>query len=155
MALPSGARTLSFNHTHTGEQLSLVYAIGDQYLPEALGTLNNFLRDHYTGDVCEMDPRLFDLLYRLKEDLGCNEAFQVISGYRCAATNALLRSTRHGGVAKHSLHMEGKAIDLRLAGVHLVDLRDAAASLRGGGVGFYPTEQFVHIDSGRIRSWHG
>ncbi len=100
-----------------------------------------------------MDPRLFDLLYDLKLSLGCNQPFQVISGYRCPATNATLRGTRSGGVAKHSLHMEGKAIDIRVGGVPLADLRDAARSARAGGVGYYPNEQFVHVDTGRIRQW--
>ena len=77
----------------------------------------------------------------------------MISGYRCPATNSLLRNTRGGGVAQHSLHMEGKAIDVRLPGVPLAELRDAALSLRAGGVGFYPREQFVHVDTGRVRSW--
>jgi len=85
--------------------------------------------------------------------LGTQQPFEVISGYRSPGTNATLRSTREGGVAKHSLHMDGKAIDVRLPGVPLADLRDAARSLRGGGVGFYPREQFVHIDTGRVRHW--
>lgn len=152
-ALPANARSLAFNHTHTGEQVSVVYAIGDQYLPESLAVFNHFLRDHYTGEIGVIDPQLFDLLYRLKQTLGCEQAFDVISGYRCTATNARLRGTRGGGVARHSLHMEGKAIDIRLAGVPLSDLHDAALSLRLGGVGFYQRERFVHVDTGRVRNW--
>jgi uncharacterized protein YcbK (DUF882 family) len=147
------ARSLAFDHTHTGESLSLIYAVGTLYLPEALQALNHFLRDHYSGEVGRIDPQLFDLLYRLKESMDTRQPFQVISGYRCPATNAALRSTRGGGVASHSLHMEGKAIDIRLAGVSLDDLRDAASSLQLGGVGFYPHEQFVHVDTGRVRRW--
>ena len=147
------ARFLSFAHTHTGEALSLVYAIGEAYVPDALTALNYFLRDHYSGAVGPVDPHLFDLLFQLQRELGSNQPFQVISGYRSPLTNQLLHDTRGGGVAKHSLHMEGKAIDLRLADVSLADVRDAAIDLRLGGVGYYPKEQFVHVDTGRVRRW--
>lgn len=147
------ARTLAFDHTHTGERLSLVYAVGDRYVDDALGALNHFMRDHYTGEIGTMDPQLFDLLHRVKSELGTRSSFQVISGYRCPKTNATLKATRGGGVAKRSLHMDGKAIDVRLPGVPLGDLRDAALSLRRGGVGFYPRDQFVHLDTGRVRHW--
>ena len=153
LASQMGARSLTFDHTHTGERLEVVYALGERYVPEALTTLNRFLRDHYSGEVGQMDPRLFDLLYRLKLDLGSEQPFQIISGYRCPVTNSSLRNGRGGGVAKQSLHMEGKAIDIRLAGVPLDELRDAAMSSRVGGVGFYPREQFVHVDTGRVRNW--
>ena len=151
-SLPN-ARSLALDHTHTGERIALVYAVGDQYVPAALGTLNHFLRDHYLGDVGLIDPQLFDLLYGVRQVLGAAQSFQVISGYRCPATNATLRKTRGGGVATHSLHMEGKAIDIRLPGVPLNELREAALSLRAGGVGYYPREQFVHVDTGRVRTW--
>ncbi|SOY53138.1 YcbK family protein [Cupriavidus taiwanensis] len=147
------ARTLAFDHTHTGERVSLVYAVGDRFVPEALTTLNGFLRDHYSGKVGTIDPQLFDLLFQVRRELGTDQPFQVISGYRSPATNSRLRNSRGGGVAKHSLHMDGKAIDIRLAGVSLADLRDAAKSLQGGGVGYYETDQFVHIDTGRVRYW--
>ncbi len=153
LATQAGARSLAFAHTHTGERLEVVYALGEQYVPEALTLMNRFLRDHYSGEVGRMDPQLFDLLHHLKLELGSEAPFQIISGYRCPTTNSTLRNTRSGGVAKHSLHMEGKAIDIRLAGVPLSDLRDAALSSRIGGVGFYPREQFVHVDTGRVRSW--
>ncbi|WP_414708363.1 YcbK family protein [Ramlibacter sp.] len=152
-AVPANARSLAFDHTHTGEKLSIVYAVGERYLPEALQALNHFLRDHYTGDVGVIEPQLFDVLHRLRSALGANQSFQVISGYRCPATNASLKATRGGGVAKRSLHMDGKAIDIRLPGVQLADLRDAALSLKAGGVGFYQREQFVHVDTGRVRTW--
>ncbi len=160
-ALPSPSvilpetRTLAFDHTHTRERISLVYASNRQYLPESLDTLNHFLRDHYSGEVGRMDPEIFDLLYRIKSALGCEQPFHIISGYRCPVTNSRLRNTRGGGVAQRSLHMDGKAVDIRLPGVALKDLRDAALSLRAGGVGFYPSGQFVHIDTGRLRSWQG
>lgn len=149
----SANRSLTFVHTHTHERLDLVYASGTDYLVEALEALNHFLRDHYTGDVGRMDPRLFDLLHRI-QGLLCNAGpYEVISGYRCAATNTRLRQAGGGGVASHSLHMEGRAIDVRLTGVTPADLRDAALSLQAGGVGYYPREQFVHIDTGRVRAW--
>lgn len=148
-------RSLALDHTHTGEQLALVYAQGAQYVPDALASLNHFLRDHYTGDVGVIDPNLFDLLYRVRLKLGVAQSFEVISGYRCPTTNETLRTTRGGGVARRSLHMDGKAIDIRLPGVPLGELRDVALSLRAGGVGYYPGEQFLHIDTGRVRSWQG
>jgi len=152
-AAPAGARELTLHNTHTQERIDLVYAVETRYVPEALGSLNHFLRDSYTGDVARIDPRLFDLLHGVRQALGSEQPFEVISGYRCAATNTRLRTTGGGGVAKHSLHMEGRAIDVRLPGVALADLRDAARSLRAGGVGFYPRDQFVHIDTGRVRHW--
>jgi uncharacterized protein YcbK (DUF882 family) len=151
--LPSDARSLAFKHTHTGERISLVYAIEDRYVPDALTALNRFLRDHYSGQIGSIDPQLFDLIHRLQLTLGCAEPFHVISGYRCQETNETLKNTRGGGVAKRSLHMDGKAIDLRLPGVPLTDVRDAALSLKRGGVGYYQHDQFVHIDTGRVRHW--
>lgn len=153
LAARADARSLSLSHTHTGERMNLVYALDEQYLPESLSRLNLFLRDHYSGEVGLIDPQLFDLLHGVKQTLGGDPTFQVISGYRCTATNSRLRNTRGGGVAQRSLHMDGKAIDIRVADLPLADLRDAALSLRGGGVGFYAREQFVHLDTGRVRHW--
>jgi uncharacterized protein YcbK (DUF882 family) len=147
------ARSLALAHTHTRERVSLVYAVGGHYVPDAISALNHFLRDHYTGDVGVIDPALFDLLHRLRSELGSDGSFEVISGYRCPATNATLQATRGGGVARRSLHMDGKAIDVRLPGVPLGELRDAALSLRAGGVGYYPRDRFVHLDTGRVRHW--
>lgn len=148
-------RNLAFDHTHTREKIALQYALGDAYVPKALTRLNHFMRDHYSGAIGVMDPKLFDLLHRISVALGTTskQPFQVISGYRSPHTNHMLRTTRGGGVAKRSLHMDGKAIDIRLPGVPLPELRDAALSLRAGGVGFYPRDQFVHVDTGRVRSW--
>ena len=158
LALPARAsvpatRALAMAHTHTRERIELVYAVAQDYLPEALGTLNHFLRDHYSGEVGQMHPPLFDLLHDLRQALGRTGPFEIISGYRCPATNDKLRNTRGGGVAKQSLHMQGRAIDVRLSGVPLAELRDAALSLRAGGVGYYPDDRFVHLDTGRVRSW--
>ena len=112
-------------------------------------------RDHYSGEVGQIDPQLFHLLHHLRQTLGTEQPFEIISGYRSPLTNATLRQSRAGGVAKRSLHMEGKALDVRLPGVPLSELRDAALDLRAGGVGFYPREQFVHIDTGAVRHWAG
>jgi uncharacterized protein YcbK (DUF882 family) len=154
-ALPkqAGKRSLAFEHTHTREKLRIVYAVGDKYVPEALKKLNHLLRDHHSGQVGRMDPKLFDLLYRLGQTLGSDAPFQIISGYRCPATNTKLRQKGGGGVAKKSLHMEGKALDIRVPGTSLSDLRDAAKASRKGGVGFYPRDGFVHVDTGTVRSW--
>lgn len=151
----TSVRSLMLDHTHTRERIDLVYASGAYYVPQALSTLNHFLRDHYSGEVGQIDPQLFDLLHGVRLALGSGtpSTYQIISGYRGPLTNARLRGTRGGGVAKHSLHMEGKAIDIRLPGVPLAELRDAALSLKSGGVGYYPRDQFVHIDTGRVRHW--
>jgi uncharacterized protein YcbK (DUF882 family) len=154
-AASTSTRSLALDHTHTHERIELVYASGEHYVPQALGSLNHFLRDHYSGDVGQIDPQLFDLLHNVRQALGSGVplSYQIISGYRSPLTNARLRSARGGGVASHSLHMEGKAIDIRLPGVPLAELRDAALSLKAGGVGYYPRDQFVHIDTGRVRTW--
>jgi len=156
-ALPT-ERALALRHLHTRESLPpLVYAQADAYLPPALQTLNHFLRDHYSGDIGVMDPQLFDLLNRVQAALGGRAAqaapYEVISGYRSPATNSHLKQTRGGGVAQRSLHMDGRAIDVRLPGVPLAELRDAARSLKAGGVGYYPRDNFVHLDTGRTRHW--
>jgi uncharacterized protein YcbK (DUF882 family) len=152
-AAAPGPRWLAFTHTHTGERLELAFAEGERYRTEALARLNRFLRDHYTGQVGVMDPGLFDQLHRMQALLGGVGAYEVISGYRCADTNERLRLTGGGGVARRSLHMDGRAIDVRLPGVPLAELRDAALALRAGGVGYYAQEQFVHVDTGRVRRW--
>ena len=151
VALP-GSRELKFLHTHTGEKLSLEYAGRDGYLADALNTVNHFLRDFRTGDVHAIDPGLLDLLYRVNAVTQSARPFEVISGYRSPATNAMLH-LRSEGVAAHSLHMVGQAIDIRLPDVPLKSLREAALTLHGGGVGYYPKSNFVHVDTGRVRFW--
>ena len=153
-ALPLPAeRHIAMSHLHTRERIATVYAVEHRLVPAALGSLNLFLRDHYSGEVGDMDPRLYDLLTSVRRLLGVDQPYQVISGYRSPHTNERLRTTRGGGVARRSLHMDGRAVDVRLPGVSLSDLRDAAISLKAGGVGFYPGEDFVHIDTGRVRHW--
>lgn len=147
-------RKLSFEHTHTGEKLSLVYAVGDRYVPTALDTIRHFLRDFRNGATHVIDPALLDQLHLLAAATTTGAPFQVISAYRSPATNAMLRLAGHG-VAAGSLHLQGQAIDIRLGDVQLSDLRDAALSLRAGGVGYYPSpdSDFVHVDTGRVRRW--
>jgi uncharacterized protein YcbK (DUF882 family) len=147
-------RALSFEHTHTGEKLALVYAVGDRYVSAALNEVRHFLRDFRNGATHLIDPGLLDQLHLLATVTATRAPFQVISGYRSPATNAMLQREGHG-VASHSLHMQGQAIDIRLADVALADLRDAALSLRAGGVGYYPSlsSDFVHVDTGRVRWW--
>jgi len=146
---------LRFYHTHTNERLDIVYRRGDVYLPEALNRLDQYLRDYRTGDVHQYDPRVFDLLHELTSSLGRLYAeIDVVCGYRTPRTNEFLRSRNvHTGVARHSLHMQGEAIDIRLPGVPTAQLRDAAIQLRRGGVGYYRASDFVHVDVGRVRHW--
>ena len=148
-------RCLSFFHTHTGERLTTSYCAGGDYLPDALKNVNTLLRDFRVNQVKPIDPDLLDLLFELNGTLGTAQPFHVISGYRSPVTNAMLkeRGGAHSGVASHSLHMEGKAIDIRVPGIKLAHLRDSATSLKRGGVGFYPASDFVHVDTGRVRYW--
>ena len=143
---------LSFRHTHTDERLRVVYRRGAEYEAAALGQINHLLRDFRTGEVQPIDPGLLDILHALGTACG-GQTFEIISGFRSPATNAKLRHTGGGGVAKHSLHMEGRAIDVRVPGLDSAHLRDAALNLGLGGVGYYPVEDFVHLDTGRVRSW--
>lgn len=146
---------LRFYHTHTGERLDVVYRRGDQYIPEALDELDHFLRDHRTGDVRHFDPRLFDLLNELTASLrDSGGEIDVICGYRTPRSNEFLRTRNpHTGVAQHSLHMQAEAIDIRLPGIPTSELRDAALRLHRGGVGYYRSLDFVHVDVGRVRHW--
>ena len=148
-------RTLSFFHTHTGERLATSYCAGGEYITSALTDVNTLLRDFRANKVKPIDPTLLDLLFELNGTLGTAQPFHVISGYRTPETNAMLQEKggSHSGVASHSLHMDGKAIDIRVPGVNLEHLRDAAKSLKIGGVGFYPDLNFVHVDVGRVRYW--
>jgi uncharacterized protein YcbK (DUF882 family) len=144
-------RTLSFYSLHTTEKLTTPYWEDGSYIPESLSRINRLLRDHRTNDVCEIAPRLLDTLCELRMLLETEEPFELISGYRSPATNAKLRSEGRG-VATTSLHMKGMAADVRIPGRSLSHLRNAALSLKTGGVGYYPG-QFVHVDVGRVRTW--
>lgn len=149
---PAAERRLQFYNTHTGEQLAATYWADGQYLDSEIGAIDRLLRDHRSGDVFAIDRRLFDVLYALQQRTGVRGTYEVISGYRSPATNDLLRRAS-SGVAKDSLHTHGRAIDVRLTGLALADLRRAALDLCAGGVGYYPSSNFVHLDTGRARSW--
>ena len=146
---------LRFYHTHTGDRLDVIYRRGDHYIPQALDELDHYLRDHRTGDVHHFDPHLFDLLYDLTASLGDSGGeIDVICGYRTPWSNEFLRTRHpHTGVAEHSLHMQAEAIDIRLPGIPTSELRDAALRLHRGGVGYYRSSDFVHVDVGRVRQW--
>lgn len=150
--LAAAERRLRFHNLHTGEKADLAYWAEGGYVPESLAEINRVLRDHRTDETAVIDPRLLDLLHRLNGSIGAGGAFEVISGYRSPASNQALANTSTG-VARRSLHMEGKAIDVRLPGIPLADLRQAGLLLKGGGVGYYPESNFVHLDVGRVRTW--
>jgi uncharacterized protein YcbK (DUF882 family) len=145
-------RALDFLHTHTGNRLNIVYKRGDEYVPEALEEIDVFLSDFRTGDITKIDPELLDLIYDIRESLGSNGTYEVISAYRSPATNEMLRQ-RTGSVAKNSQHLLGKAIDVRLTEIDLRELHAAAIAIQRGGVGYYAKSDFVHIDTGRVRRW--
>jgi uncharacterized protein YcbK (DUF882 family) len=152
-----GDKELSFFHTHTSETLETAYCCDGRYRSAALAQVNHFLRDFRVNEEHPIDPKLLDLLFALSTGLQTRDRYHVISGYRSPKTNAMLRAQggESTGVAVHSLHMVGKAIDIRVPSVPLVELRKAAASLKLGGVGFYPHSNFVHVDVGRVRYWSG
>lgn len=150
--LPPGERSLQFYNLHTGETLTTTYWAQGEYLSTELHSVNRLLRDYRNDEIATIDPRLLDQLCLLQHKVEHPGAFHVISGYRSPRTNAQLR--RHdGGVAKGSLHMQGRAIDIRLPGVELRHLRQAALSLQAGGVGYYAQSNFIHLDTGRRRFW--
>jgi len=146
---------LRFYHTHTNERLDIVYRRGADYIPEALAELDHYLRDHRTGEVHHFDPQLFDLLHDLTDSLNDSGGeIDVICGYRTPWSNEFLRTrSAHTGVALHSLHMQAEAIDIRLPGISTANVRDAALRLHRGGVGYYRSSDFVHVDVGRVRQW--
>jgi uncharacterized protein YcbK (DUF882 family) len=144
---------LRLYHTHTGEHIDIVYRRGDVYLPEAEEKLDRFLRDHRTGEIKHYDPRVFDILSDVAAAVGHSGAeIEIICGYRTAWSNEFLRA-RSAGVAKNSQHMQAHAIDIRIPGVNTLTLRNAALALGRGGVGYYPRSEFVHVDTGRVRTW--
>ena len=146
------ARQLSFYHTHTSEKLDVVYAQNGAYIPEALAEVNYLLRDFRNGDVHPIDPRLLDVLYAVRERTGSNGQFEVLSGFRSKATNDMLRHNSTG-VARNSMHLKGQAIDIRLDGAGTRDVRRVAIAMAQGGVGYYPDSDFVHLDTGPVRTW--
>jgi uncharacterized protein YcbK (DUF882 family) len=148
----SRERSLALVHAHTGEKLTTVYYRNGEYDRVALERMNYLLRDFRTDEEHAIDPRLFDILFALRVGANRGDAFAVVSGYRSPKTNAELR--RHSsGVAEHSLHMQGRAIDLRLPGFPTGRLHQLAMGLQRGGVGYYPESDFIHVDTGRVRFW--
>jgi len=147
-------KMLAFHNTHTGDQLNLTYFEEGRYITDALQEINHLFRDYHDGSVHPIDPALLDQLYDLKHTLEVRKPFHIVSGYRSPATNADLR--RHSdGVAKNSLHMEGRAIDIRIEGVDTRRIRNAALAMNRGGVGYYRRSDFVHLDTGSVRNWIG
>jgi len=146
------ARQLSFYHTHTRLSLDVVYYANGEYVDSALDEINRFLKDFRTGDVSEINPELLDLLHDVRNELGSEKPYEVISAYRSPQTNEMLRATT-SGVAQKSQHLEGNAIDVRLRGVRTKTLRKTALRMERGGVGYYPKSDFVHIDMGPVRQW--
>lgn len=150
--LNTGERQLAFLNLHTGERIRSTYWVEGSYIPEELQVIENLLRDHRTGELHAIDTRLLDLLQLLHDQTETRKEFHVISAYRSPKTNAMLAS-RSNKVVKKSLHMQGKAIDIRLPDYSLSNLRKAALSLKIGGVGYYPKSDFIHLDTGRVRYW--
>lgn len=149
---PVQARQLAFVNTHTGDRFSDAYWENGAYVTGAMAEINQVMRDHRSGEVHEIDPRLLDQLHTLKGLVETSAPFQIISGYRSPATNAALHE-QSSGVASRSLHMDGRAIDIRVGGVQLTRLRDAALGMQAGGVGYYEASDFIHVDTGRVRRW--
>ena len=155
--LVAGARprVLELHNTHTGESLALEYRRAGVLDPSAIASFRNLLRDHRNGEVHDMDPGLYDQLFDLAAAARCDARFEVISGYRSPESNNRMSSEPGSGVARHSLHMEGRAIDVRLKACSCTSLRDLALAAGRGGVGYYRRSDFVHIDTGRFRTWAG
>jgi uncharacterized protein YcbK (DUF882 family) len=149
-----GPRRAILDNLHTGETFNEVYYANGSYLPDALAEATRVMRDWRTGDEHFIDPSLFDALHAIGGRLETRAPFQIISGYRSPRTNAMLRA-HSDGVAQNSQHVLGKAIDVRIEGVQLSNLRNAALDVGAGGVGYYPVSNFVHVDTGRVRQWRG
>ncbi|MCW8829214.1 MAG: DUF882 domain-containing protein [Gammaproteobacteria bacterium] len=152
VASADAERRLNFYNLHTGERLSATFWADGHYVAEELAAIDHLLRDHRRNEVEAIDTRLLEQLHTLQRHFGKHDTFHVISGYRSPQTNAALNS-RSSGVAKRSLHMQGRAIDIRLPGVELKSLRQAALAQKAGGVGYYPKSDFIHLDTGRPRFW--
>jgi uncharacterized protein YcbK (DUF882 family) len=156
-AAASGARSqrwVELKNLHTGEVLKATFDRDAGPDPQTLAKLQHLLRDYRVDEEHAMDAALYGLLSDLAEATGHEPRYEVISGYRSPRTNARLHAEGHG-VAEHSLHMEGRAMDVRLLGCNLATFHDAALKAARGGVGYYPSSNFVHVDTGRVRTWTG
>jgi len=152
---PAVDRAIELHNTHTGETVSVVYRRGADYVAHAVDSLRNVMRDHRNGQVHDIDLALYDQLHDLALAACCDPRFEIISGYRSPESNASMAARPGSGVAKHSLHMEGRAIDIRMHGCSCAQLRDLALNAARGGVGYYRGSDFVHVDTGRFRAWNG
>ena len=150
----SAAKHIALTNLHTGEKLTVEYSRDDAYVPDALSRLEVLLRDFRNGERHAIDPKLLDYLVDVAAQIGVEPAFSVISGYRSPETNEQLHE-RSSGVSQHSLHMQGRAIDVRMSGVDCTDLAAHAEEVQRGGVGFYRASNFVHLDTGAFRTWRG
>ena len=148
----TNCRSLFLQALNTGEKISCDYWVDGNYVPDALAGIDRVLRDHRTGDIARIEPKLLDQLHTLQQRLESRSGFQVISGYRSPATNAKLHE-KSSGVASKSLHMLGQAMDIRVPGCALDHLHNSALAMKAGGVGYYPKSNFVHVDIGRVRHW--
>jgi uncharacterized protein YcbK (DUF882 family) len=155
VAEPPPERSLLLFNTHTRESLDLVFRRGKEFVPETLKSFSNLLRDHRNGESHDMDPALFDQLADLAQAAGVAPHYEIISGYRSPASNSKMAAREGSGVSKNSLHTQGRAIDVRLRGCTCARLRDLALAAKRGGVGYYERSDFVHIDTGRFRTWVG
>ncbi len=151
-ASTGGAWRVAFRNNHTGESFNGVYRVGNKYLPDAFERLNYVLRDYRNGEIFPMDPRVIDVMAVIQKKAGQKQPVDVLSGYRSPKTNAGLRM-ESSGVAKNSFHMYGQALDMRIKGFDTRKLRTLATGLKAGGVGYYPNSDFVHVDTGTVRSW--
>lgn len=145
-------KSLAFYNTHTGESLKTIYWVQGEYVAEALGEINHLLRDYRVDEIRAIDPELLDLLFAMRTRLETRQPFHIISGYRSPTTNDQLHQQSRK-VAKDSLHVVGKAVDIRLPGTSAATVQRVAMALQRGGVGYYPRSNFVHVDTGRVRSW--
>jgi uncharacterized protein YcbK (DUF882 family) len=147
-------RRIALVNLHTGERLETEYFRDDAYVPDALAAIDVLLRDFRSGDKHAMDPKLLDYLVDVATEVNAPPVYSVISGYRSPETNERLHE-RSGGVSQHSLHMQGRAIDVRMTGVDCAHLAARAQDLKRGGVGYYRASNFVHLDTGAFRTWRG
>jgi len=150
----TSSRRIALLNLHTGERLDIEYCRDGAYVPQALSAIEVCLRDYRTGDRHAIDPALMDYLHEVARAAGVDPSFSVISGYRSPQTNSMLHA-RSSGVAQHSLHMEGRAIDVRVTGINCAELAARALDLKRGGVGYYRASDFVHLDTGAFRTWKG
>jgi uncharacterized protein YcbK (DUF882 family) len=152
--IKKSSRELSFLNLHTGERIRAEYVHNGQVVPSAMHAISVLMRDHYNNKIHPIDPHLLDIAHNLQSRVGSHGVFEVVCGYRSPETNAMMHEAS-AGVAAHSMHIQGKAMDIRLPGVRLGSVRRTAVALKMGGVGYYPEDDFVHIDSGPVRKWAG